>query len=80
MKKTVDMDRKLIAIKQQYEIQYIHIRYGYPVRIIEEVIRKHGHSRKKVMGILKSYQKTYECKTPQDLELIWDDIEAPGLP
>lgn len=46
-------DRKLIAAKQQHEINYMKTEYGVPKKVTEEVIKEVGHSRAAVYAELR---------------------------
>ena len=46
-KKSRKQDRKLVAAKQEGEVNFIYNKYKIPKFIIREVVKEYGHSRYK---------------------------------
>jgi hypothetical protein len=51
-KKKLARDRKLVSIKERYEIDFISTYYVVPRDSVVEAVKAVGHSRKKVMKAL----------------------------
>ncbi len=45
-------DKKLVSLRQKYEVYYLAYKYGIDVKYVREAIAAVGRSRKKIMAWL----------------------------
>lgn len=60
-KKNKKMDPKLVATKEKHEADFISKRYKIPIRVVREVMKLVGRSRRKIYAELRL--RGYEIKT-----------------
>jgi hypothetical protein len=58
----MNMDNKLVSEKQKYEAEYISKKYKIPVKVIREVMKIEGRSRKKIYAALRLLGYTIQTK------------------
>jgi hypothetical protein len=50
-------DRKLVAGRQKHEVRYISQKTGVKVKAVKKAVKRVGHSRKRVEGVLSGVRK-----------------------